>query len=218
MDFANAPWITPWPACTRNWTPTSVAYARLEKTENIVLKNPPKDPSTRCSRGLPTRSPSATRVASATAAHAFVVVSGPRQIASNTMPESSVSAIDIPGMSPMRLGVSSSSNQFDAIRPGNTTRKNSPNNTRTVCRGSPSGPGWSSRCAFSAAAASFAAWMLAGDGVYNPSPVITLTSGPIETPEASAAWTSTPPLLNCPTRITSGSPPNLRACACTSSK
>ena len=141
IDFANAPWITPWPACTRNCTPTNVAYARLENTENIVLKKPPNDPSTRFRRVLPNRRPRAKRVARATAAQPLTVVSGPRQTVSSTMPDSNVRAIDIAGMRPILLGVSFSSNQSEAISPGRTARKNSPTITRSVCSGSPSGPG-----------------------------------------------------------------------------
>ncbi len=126
IDLANAPWITPCPACTRNCTPTNVAYARLEKTENMLLKNPPNDPSTRFSRVAPTRNPSATATATPTTTQAFVVVSGPRHTASTAMPESSVSTIDIPGIRATRLGASRSSNHGAAMSPGRNARKNSP--------------------------------------------------------------------------------------------
>ena len=155
IDLANAPWITPCPACTRNCTPTNVAYARLEKTENMLLKNPPNDPSTRFSREAPTRNPSATAVATPTTTQAFVVVSGPRHTASTAMPESSVSTIDIPGIRATRLGASRSSNHGAAISPGRNARKNSPTRTRSVWSGFASAPGWfSSRVCSATAAAS----------------------------------------------------------------
>ena len=119
----------------------SVANALLEKTPNRLLKNPPNDPSTRSSRAFPNRKPSATRVASPTTAHPLVVVSGPRHTASSAIPDSRVRQIEIAGISPILLGMSSSSNQLDAISPGSTTKKNRPASTRSVCSGLPNGPG-----------------------------------------------------------------------------
>ena len=98
------------------------------------------------------------------------------------MPDSNVRAIDIAGIRPILLGVSFSSNhRRRSVRGGRPRRTGRPSHGACAagCRagrdGCPDAPSRRSGCGLRRATAS-------GDGVYSPSPVMTLTSGPIDTP------------------------------------
>ena len=121
--------------------PTRTEKSRFEKTENIELKKPLKPFSTRRSGLAPNRNPAATAVASPSDAHPWTTPNGARVTATTTMPESTMSVIEIPGTSAILSHASSSSNHRAAIAPGTTSSNASANTTHNVCPGFPKIPG-----------------------------------------------------------------------------